>query len=274
MVKQVWEFAVRGCDSSSDEPKFLGFFQTLEGAEKFRANAKAIGWRSVAVVDANLKEIVHLDSIFSAIERQILNGKTYLSTSKALLALIDTDLRVFQTAPTFFGMTAEGGLELAQMTIARLYDQSRDTVTIHRMLEQAKREAGSFKHGDEKVVRDAIGKAERTVAALESIIKRVKLRRHKWFAHLDVRTVTDPHELDTLAKLTIPDLDRVFQETEKILSSLENLFEGLIGPIRYVGGDDYTGMLARIRHSIDVEGKELAAVLGSPTTEKKAATNS
>jgi hypothetical protein len=265
-----WEFAVIGSDASSEEPKYLGFFQTMEGAEKFRANAKTIGWLNVAVLDGNGNEIIPLEQLFRAIGGQILNGKTYLSISKALRGLLDTDLSIFETAPTFFGMTAEGGLELAQMTIARLYDRTKGTVTIHRMLEQAKREAQSFQRGDKQQVAEAIKEAERIASRLDPIIQRVRIRRNKWFAHLDVRTVSDPQELNKIAELTIPDLDVVFRETERILADLESLFDGTIGEIRYLGGDDYKGMLERIRQTVQIEKNQLEALRGTSSAENAA----
>ena len=56
---------------------------------------------------------------------------------------------------------------------------------------------------------------------LDQVITRVALRRNKWFAHLDVRTVSGPQELNKMAELSIPDLDVVFRETEKLLANLE-----------------------------------------------------
>ncbi|MGB9431838.1 MAG: hypothetical protein WBQ89_06315, partial [Candidatus Acidiferrum sp.] len=218
------------------------------------------------VLDSSLKEIVPLKRVFEAIEGQILNGKTYLSISKAIRALLESHPDVFGTAPTFFGLTSEGGLELAQMTVARLYDRSRSgldrAVTIRRMLEQSKREIRSFKYGDETEVNEAIAKAGKTVQGLEPILAAIKHRRNEWFAHLDVRTVANSQESNDRAKLTIADLERAFRETEEIVGNLTHLFDGAIGELRYLGGDDYRGMLERIRHSIVTEKEVFDAVFG------------
>ena len=87
----------------------------------------------------------------------------------------------------------------------------------------------------------------------------IRDRRNKWLAHLDPETVRDPQALSIKAKLTIADLERAFEETEKILSGLERLFDGTVGPIRFVGGDDYRGLLERVRGSVSVEKKEFDA---------------
>ncbi len=38
--------------------------------------------------------------------------------------LLESDPVLLQTAPTFFGLTIDGSVELAQMAIARLYDKT------------------------------------------------------------------------------------------------------------------------------------------------------
>ena len=270
-MEETWKFAVIGWDSNGRRT-YLGFANDPERAEKLRENAKASGWRGVAVLDSSLREIVPLKRVFLAIEAQIRNGKTYLAASKALLSLLDTDFGVFQEAPTFFGMTAAGGMELAQMTIARLYDlpgRTKRAVTIRSMLEQAKREISSFQSGDEKQIGDAIAAAYVTVNELEPTLSAIRRRRNEWLAHLDVRTVADPQELTETAKLTVPDLERVFQETEKIFASLEHLFDGVVGGIRYLGDTDYKNVFKLIRRAQAAEEKELAAMLSktdqSPT---------
>ena len=46
------------------------------------------------------------------------------------------------------------------------------------------------------------------------------------FASPNMETVRDPQALSIKAKLTIADLERAFDKTEKILSGLERLFDG------------------------------------------------
>jgi len=53
-------------------------------------------------------------------------GKSYLAIAKGLL---NTDSVLLDGARTFFGLTIDGSLELAQMAIAKLYDRTRGAVT-------------------------------------------------------------------------------------------------------------------------------------------------
>ena len=59
--------------------------------------------------------------------------------------------------------------------------------------------------------------------------------------------MTDLKALNAEAKLTIPDIERVFKETEEIILTLSSLYEGVIGELRFIGGDDYKSALDWIR---------------------------
>jgi hypothetical protein len=130
---------------------------------------------------------------------------------------------VFGAAPTFFGLTTDGSIDLAQMAIARLYD--RKGVTVRRMLDEAKLQIKSFKKGTPQQVIAVIAKSKTAVLNLEPVLTAIRDRRNKWLAHLDPETVRDPQALSINAKLTFGDLDRAFEETEKILGWLDGLFD-------------------------------------------------
>jgi hypothetical protein len=128
-----------------------------------------------------------IEQFLRAVERQILFGKTYLGIAKGLLAAKPI---VFGAAPTFFGLTADGSIDLAQMAIARLYD--RQGVTVRRMLDEAKLQIKSFKKGTPQQVIAVIAKSKTAVRNLEPVLTAIRVRRNKWLAHLDPETVRDP----------------------------------------------------------------------------------
>jgi hypothetical protein len=187
-----------------------------------------------------------LKQILDAQKRQVLVGKSYLNLAKGLL---QADPAILQTAPTFFGLTTDGSMELAQMALARLYDETKGAVTVQAMLVQARRQASSFQRGDHQEVIAAIAKSEKTVLGLNLVLVAIRKRRNEWLAHLDPRTVADPKALSVKAKLTIPDLERAFKETEEILLELTSLYEGVIGDLRFIGGDDFEQALNWIRRA-------------------------
>lgn len=182
--------------------------------------------------------------ILDWMKRQVLSGKSYLNVAKGLLAA-DPDL--LQTAPTFFGLTIDGSLELAQMAIARLYDATQGSVTVPRMVDRAVKEAASFQRADLPTVKANVSKWNATIAALEPVLKSIRHRRNEWLAHLDPRTVANPASLAAKARLTIPDLERAFRETEEIVLDVSSLYEGVIGELRFIGDDDYKTALDWIR---------------------------
>jgi AbiU2 len=185
-----------------------------------------------------------LKQILDAQKRQVLVGKTYLNLAQGLAR---ADRAVFQGSETFFGLTIDGSLELAQMTVARLYDKTKGAVTLPAMLAQARNHAHQFQRGTLPEVQMAIAKSEKTVRNLEPVLAAVRKRRNEWLAHLDPRTIADPKALSDKAKLTIPDLERVFKETESVLLELSSLYDGTFGELRFLGGDDYKSALEWIR---------------------------
>ena len=127
------------------------------------------------------------------------------------------------------------------------------------MLDEAKLQIKSFKKGTPQQVIAVIAKSKTAVRDLEPVLTAIRVRRNKWLAHLDPETVRDPQALSINAKLTFEDLDRAFEETEKILGWLDGLFDGRVGPIHFVGGNDYRGLLKRVRWSVSEEQKQFGA---------------
>lgn len=185
-----------------------------------------------------------LKQTLDALKRQVLNGKAYL---KIAGGLAKTDPVIFQGAETFFYMTIDGGLELAQIAAARLFDRSKSSVTVVAMLREAASQAGTFQYGNWTQVEKAVLKSVQRVIAIQPVVDTIRRRRNKWLAHLDPETVIDPAALGVKAKLTIPDLERVFKETEEIVLEFSSLYEGVIGELHYLGDDDYKSALEWIR---------------------------
>jgi hypothetical protein len=187
-----------------------------------------------------------LKQILDALKNQVLVGKSYLELAKGLLK---ADPVILQSAPTFFGLTMDGSLELAQMAIARLYDKTSGAVTVQKMLDQAALEVTSFKRGDKQDVSESIADSKKVVVELEPVLTSIRKRRNEWLAHLDPRTVADPKALAAHAKLTIPDLEQAFKQTENILVKLSCFYDGTVGELKFIGGDDYETALDWIRRA-------------------------
>jgi HEPN superfamily AbiU2-like protein len=144
-----------------------------------------------------------IEQVLNTLERQILFGKTYLAISRGLF---NAEKGVYGAARTFFGLTADGGVELAAMTIARLYDHSKGSITLPRMLLQAENQRASFRHSSR--VGKAIDEAKSKVSRLAPVLATIKSYRDGWFAHLDPDVVADPQALNDAAKVTLLDLNK------------------------------------------------------------------
>jgi hypothetical protein len=197
--------------------------------------------------------------VLLALEREILLGKTYLSVGKGLLGTAP-EWDVFGVAPTFFGLTAGGSLQLAQMAVAKLYDRSAQSVNMKTMLSMAAEQQGSFQADAAKVNATILQSAQRVIA-LQPILDSIRKRRDRWLAHLDVSTVRSPTALNESAKLTIQDLERALAETEDIFKNIEHDFDRTVGEICFLGGDDYKYLLKLVRHAKAAEKQELQAAL-------------
>lgn len=185
-----------------------------------------------------------LKQTLDALKNQVLLGRSYLNLAKGLLK---ADPVILQSGPTFFGLTTDGSLELAQMAIARLYDKTSRAVTVQKMLDQAAQEITSFKRGTKEEVNAVIADSKHMVIKLEPVLASIRKRRNEWLAHLDPATVTDPKALAAQAKLTIPDLEEAFTETENMLIKLACFYDGTFGELKFIGGDDYETALDWIR---------------------------
>jgi hypothetical protein len=177
-----------------------------------------------------------LKETLTRLKNEVILGNAYSELAKGLR---DADPVVLQSAGTFFGLTLDGSLQLSQMIAARLYDTTKGAVTVRSLLSDAADQISSFQNGTQKQVRQAIGSSEQRIAGLQPILDSIRERRNKALAHLDPATVRDPQALAEKARLTMPQLERVFSQTEAILADISSLYDGSGGTLRLIDGDDY-----------------------------------
>ncbi|HEY4961467.1 MAG TPA: hypothetical protein VII29_11460, partial [Terriglobales bacterium] len=118
-----------------------------------------------------------LKQILDALAKRVMVGRTYLDTARGLL---NADTVLLQTAPTFFGMAIDGSLELARMSVARLYDTTRNTMSVPKMLKRAEQEAGSFQRGSGPEVRKAIAECREIIVGLVPVVASIGKQRNGW----------------------------------------------------------------------------------------------
>ena len=205
-----------------------------------------------------------LNQTLEALRRQVLVGKSYLNLARGLL---ESDPYLLQTAPTFFGLTIDGSLELAQMAVARLTIKPEGLSRSGLCCMMPHNNSLRFKMRRQRKPAKQYKNPER-VAAIESILSAIRKRRNEWLAHLDPETVANPAALGAKAKVTIPDLERAFSETEGIVVELFARHQGVFGELEFIGGDDYKTALDWIRSAkctfIENYEKEFGHPLAGP----------
>jgi len=202
-----------------------------------------------------------IDQILSNLKNEVVLGKAYLTIGKGLAG---TDPVVLNTARAFFGLTREACLQMSQMFAAKLYDKTAGTVTVKSLLNVARSQAGKFKFGSPQEVSAVVKEAESRIAALIPILKSVQDRRNQALAHLDPRTVTNPEELDANAKLTVADLERIFEETGSVLNEFALLWQDVTSIMQLIDDEDYTSALDLIADAKHAQADKYEAEFKEP----------
>jgi HEPN superfamily AbiU2-like protein len=184
-----------------------------------------------------------IDQILNSLTNEVLPGRAYLTMADGLK---DADPVVLKCSPTFFGLSIEACLQMSQIYVAKLYDKTKGAITAKSLLDRAKLEAPTFKHGTAHQVSLAVKDSQNRIDGLQGILKSVQTRRNEAIAHLDPRTVIDPVGLASRAKLTIADLEKIFDETSIILNKVLCLWKDTYASLEFIGGDDYETALELI----------------------------
>jgi hypothetical protein len=202
-----------------------------------------------------------ISEILTSLKHEVVFGKAYLRIAKGLG---EADPVVLHTASTFFGLTVEAFLLMAQMFAAKLYDKTSGAVTVKSLLEAAQAQVGNVPYGTAQEVDSAIKEAKVRIDSLGTILKSIQNRRNQSLAHLDPRTVKDPAGLAKSAKLTLADLGKVFDQTGAILNEFSRLWEDTTTMMRLVDDEDYTGALNRIAEAKHAEADKYEAEFKVP----------
>lgn len=187
-----------------------------------------------------------VNQILLTLENQLRYGKSYLSIARGLA---DAEPIVQGSAPTFFGLMSEAGFFMAQMCLARLFDEHNGTVTVPLLLDKAAKNTAVFKYADNAQVVEAVRASRAKVDKLGTVLAAITHRRNTWFAHIDPRAVNDPTTHQKKAELTVDQLQEAYVETESIIQKFDQLLNDVVGPISFLGGNDYVGLFELIRRS-------------------------
>lgn len=174
--------------------------------------------------------------------------------------------QIIDWAKNFFFMTLKGHEDSAMVTLARLFDDHKDAVSIPRFLNYIEQNAKRvFPSNLERAIewlqlsRDRLAVYEPTVATLQT-------RRDKFYAHLDTVLLKDASGLDTPKLLrdnlvTMQDAENIYEVVGDVLNGFSDLFDGTSTQIGFVREDDFDSVMtlmvegnAAIRKRQDARG--------------------
>lgn len=167
---------------------------------------------------------------------EVIVGRTHLGIAKRLR---EADPAVIPAAQTFFTLTHNAHLDAAQMYAAKLYDKTRNAITISTVLDKAERVAGTFPHKTPpQNVRSIVAAARRRIQEFEKTLDVIENRRNEYLAHLHVNAIIDREGIFNRAELTFDDLDELFVETVNILNDISQMYNGTLAVPALPNADD------------------------------------
>jgi len=177
-----------------------------------------------------------IDQIISNLIHSVVVGQAHLVVA---VGLADSDPVVLAAAAVFFAMSIDSHLYSSQMHAARLHDRTRGAVTINSLLKRAEKEAGAAKYGTAEEVRESIASSKARLSKLAVTLDALTTRRNTWLAHTDPEAISNPVKVAELARVSFPDLQRVFAETGSIVNEFSRLFRDITVVLELFGQTDY-----------------------------------
>lgn len=179
---------------------------------------------------------------------EVIDGTAHLNAANNVAERSKTHPILMKASPAFFNLTIQAHLEAAQLCAARLFDEHKDCAGIPWLLKQAKQRREEFSRRSADELDKAIREAEGICAAETPVLASLKVRRDRWLAHLDKKTIKDPEQFENDTKLTYQELEGLFACAEIILNGMADQ-RGEAGFLIF--GDDYDDL----SHAIDLMEK-------------------
>jgi HEPN superfamily AbiU2-like protein len=196
-----------------------------------------------------------------SLKAEVIFGRTHLRIAKLLRA---ADPVVIHTGRTFFGLTLDAHLDIAQMYAAKLHDKARRTISVESALDEAECIAGKFSHASPEQVRLMVKTARLELKQLEETLSTLEDRRNEYLAHLVPNTVVDPSEINTRATLTIDDLDHLLLETGNVLNDLSQFYDGSFSALEMLDSDDCKHVFHLLAEAKCAEAEKFEREHGEP----------
>ena len=153
----------------------------------------------------------------NALKSQIYSARAHYRIAETLSERFRADPTVPNAFAPFFAQTLKAHTEAALLSLYRVFDKTKSTVTIGRLVAYAKKHPRSFTCATEdKVLKDVV-KDEVTLGQIEPKIAELMKRRNECGVHLSTTFVSDPQKWENEQGLKYSDLVDIMDTAEQIL---------------------------------------------------------
>jgi len=173
-------------------------------------------------------------------------GKAHIKIGRGLGQDVGGDPAVASVASTFWGMTMTAHLDVAQLIAFKLFDPRHGTMTVEYLLARAEELKGSFANATAGQVEDMVKTARMRIATISDSLKKIRAKRNRVLAHVDVTIVSNPEKLAKDVELTFSDLNVVLATAGSILNDLAVASRDISPLYDMIGADDYKSAVALI----------------------------
>jgi len=184
-------------------------------------------------------------ALYRLIEMVVL-GKAHILIGRGIGPTVNEDPAIAQVAPVFWGMSLNAHLDIAQLIAFKLFDTHHGTMTVHWLLENAKRLKGSFANGTPAQVEEVVRIGQTQVESLAGPLSRIRAKRNRVLAHTDQTIVRNPSELAKQVELTFSDLNSVLEMAGSILNELSVKLRDISPLYEMIDSNDYEQVAALI----------------------------
>ncbi len=166
---------------------------------------------------------------------EVMYGKAQFKITRGLTKV---DPAVVEVSPRFFELAIGAHADAALLAASRIFDGSRG-VSIHRLLDAALAEAGTFKLGTAAEVRKAVAEAKASLVGVAPKLSALRTRRNETIAHADARPLVDPQDYIVAGRISYIDFESLFLKVESILYKLSKLYRGASVELELKDWNDY-----------------------------------
>ncbi len=171
--------------------------------------------------------------------QMVVLGKAHVKIGRGLGQTVSDDPAIAQVAPVFWGMSLNAHLDIAQLIAFKLFDPQHGTMTVEYLLAKADELKSSFPNATPAQVKAVVESARIQIANLTAPLKKIRAKRNRVLAHVDLAIVSNPEKLAKQVELTFSDLNLVLNTARDILNELSVKSRDTSTLYDVLGSDDY-----------------------------------